>query len=475
MMPMNPVKNFLDRYKRAQILRLLTQSEPDAIEAYGRKLILPAFRRAAQQLPAYRKILSEHGLSSDDISTLNDFQKKVPVIVKEDFFPVFKIEDLVVEGKLNSLSNVMVSSGFSHEKSYGIGSFSDRQQSAFTIDTILEYLFQVSRKKTFVLNCLPMGVKIPSALPMAETSVRSDLALAILQKFRTAFEQFLIVGDPYFLKKLVEDGCASGLDWTGINVSLILGGDWFSDSYRTYMAQLLGIDFNRPDKGYLGANFGITELDLSLGHETIETIRLRQELQKDPAFRNKILGDIGGQACPELLVYYPNRYFLENTALHELVFTMLNPAALTPLIRYNTLDTGFLISHNALKKSLTDENRADLLPELKLPLLAMQGRASNHLELEGKSVHPEDIKEGLYSDAEVAGLTTGYFRMSEQRNIGQIEIQLKKHVPITADLRQKFRKALLKFAGTDLEIVIYPYQDFPYGMELDYEQKFISV
>ena len=475
---MTSLHNFIDIYKRRRILNLLTQSEPDVIEAYGRKRIIPAFQRAAQRLPAYRKLLADYDISADDIIALDEFKRKVPVITKADLFASASMEDLVVDGRLNTLANVTVSSGFTGENSCGIGSFADRRQTAFMIDTTLEYLFNISRKKTFLLNCLPMGVKIPSALPMAETGVRSDLALSILQKLRTGFEQFLIVGDPYFLKKLIEDGCAAGLDWPGINVSLILGADWFSDSYRNYLAELLGIDFDRPDRGYIGANFGITELALSIGHETIETIRLRQALQKDSNLRKQILGNLPGEASPEILVYYPNRFFLENAPdSHELVFSTLDPAALTPLIRYNTKDTGVLLPHNTVRAALTRTPGAErlLLPELKLPLLALQGRANQHLNLAGKTVRPEDIKEGLYSDPEVAGLTTGYFRMSAQQDIGQIEIQLKKNIPLTADLRQKFRKALLKLAAADLEIVIYHYQDFPYGMELNYERKFICV
>ncbi len=472
---MNSIKSLFDQYKRTCLLKLLTRSAPEDIEAYGRKLILPAFQRAARKLPAYRKFLSRHGLSRDAVKTLTDFQTHVPVLTKEDIFPSYPIQELLQEGQLKFLANVTVSSGFSRESSFGFGTFTDRGQTAFMIDTLLEYLFHVSRKRTFLLNCLPMGVKIPSSLPMAETSVCSDLAISILQKLQTAFEQFLIVGDPYFLKKLVEDGCTAGLDWPKINASLILGSDWFSDSYRHYMAQLLGVDFNQPDQGYIGANFGVTELDLSLAHETIETIRLREELQRNPDFRQKILGGPSGRACPELLVYYPNRSFLETTPQHELLFTMLNPKILTPLIRYNTRDTGRLIPHNTLQEILTQEGRRDLLPELKLPLLALQGRANKHINLGGKTVSPEDIKEGLYSDLEVAGLTTGYFRISGQGDSGQIEIQLKEHIPLTPDLRQKFRKALLKFTNTDMEIVIYHYHDFPYGMSLNYERKFVYI
>ncbi len=60
-------------------------------------------------------------------------------------------------------------------------------------------------------------------------------------------------------------------------------------------------------------------------------------------------------------------------------------------------------------------------------------------------------------------------------NEGKIEIQLKKGVTQTEDLKVKFTNALLKYVDADLEIKLYHYQDFPYGMELDYERKFKCI
>jgi len=51
----------------------------------------------------------------------------------------------------------------------------------------------------------PHGVKIPTSLPVADTSVRPDMALAIYKKFSDKFDQTIFVSDPHFLKKLVEE------------------------------------------------------------------------------------------------------------------------------------------------------------------------------------------------------------------------------------------------------------------------------
>ncbi|GAX62295.1 coenzyme F390 synthetase [Candidatus Scalindua japonica] len=426
-------------------------------------------------MPAYAKLLNDKGINQKDINTIDDFQEKVPFFTKKDFFVDTPMEELCVDKNIQSLKLAVTSSGFSGVFSLGMSTEQDQNQSIFAVDTLLEYLINISEKKTFLINCVPMGVKIPTSLPIAEVSVRSDMALALINKFTPYFEQILIIGDPHFLKKIIEDGLEQGLDWKNLSVNFITGEDWFSENFRLYLADLLEIDFNRSDSGFFGANFGIAELDLSLFHESIYTIRLRQELQKNTRLREKIFGK-NTKIIPLIFQYYPHKVFLETTQENELLFSMLNPDILMPLIRYNSQDQGAIRSYEEVKKILTEENCQHLIPDLKLPLVSVTGRSGRSLTVHGKTVTPEEIKEGLYSDYEVAFLTTGYFKLSQMAdNEGKIEIQLKKGVMKTAELKTRFTKALLKHVDADIEIHFYDYQDFPYGMDLDYERKFKCI
>ncbi|KHE90285.1 MAG: hypothetical protein SCABRO_03975 [Candidatus Scalindua brodae] len=426
-------------------------------------------------MPAYSKLLSNNGINYKDINTIEDFQKNVPVFTKKDFFVDTSMAELCVDKNIQSLKLAVTSSGFSGVFSFGMSTAENQNQIVFSIDTILDYIFKISKKKTFLINCVPMGVKVPTSLPIAETSVRSDMALAILKKFHPYFDQFLILGDPHFLKKIIEEGIEQGIVWKGMPVSLIAGQDWFSENFRLYLADLLGIDFNCPDNGLFVANMGIAELDLSLFHESIFTVRLRQELQKNARLREKFLGK-DTKIAPLIFHYYPHKIFLETTQSNELVFTMLNPDNFVPLIRYNSQDQGYIRSYEFVKKVLTEEGYPHLIPELKLPLVSIAGRADRFITVHGKNVTPEEIKEGLYSDFQVASSTTGYFKLSlKNDNEGKIEIQLKKGVKQTEKLKKKFTKALLKYVDTDIEIQCYHYHDFPYGMKLDYERKFTCI
>ena len=467
------IKKSINRWKRKKAIKILTTSSPSAIVQFGEKQLIPAFKRSLR-MPAYKRYLELNDIKFSDIRTIEDFKKNIPVISKNDLFRDFDIAELCIDGNLDAMKLAMSSSGFSGSFSFGINTQYNQKTIAFSIDTALEYVFKTDKKKTFLISCIPMGVKIPTELPIAETSIRSDMALAIIKKFHHHFEQIIIVGDPYFVKKLIEEGIDSGINWKKMNVNLIFGEDWFPESFRSYMASLLGVDFDYPDNGLIGATMGIAELDLNIFHETIETIRLRQYAQEDPRLMKALFGE-DLKICPTIFQYYPHRMFLETTESNELVFSMLSKQFLIPLIRYNSNDRGYIIPYENAKEILIKFDLKRLIPELKLPLVGVGGRNNRWLSIGNVNITPEEIKQGLYSDFEAARLTTGYFKLNKIVESGRIELQLKKGIRNSNNLQKQFKKALLKYCEADLEVVLYEYQNFPYAMELDYEKKFHPI
>ncbi len=223
---------------------------------------------------------------------------------------------------------------------------------------------------------------------------------------------------------------------------------------------------------------GIAELDLNLFHESGHSILIRRKIQENQPLREELFGK-GIRFSPIIFHYYPHRIFLEalpeSSEEKELVFSMLSPHMLIPLMRYNSRDQGWVYPYNHIKDILIKYGYNDLIPELKLPMVAVAGRQDRFLEVYGKKVYPEEIKQGLYEDFDAAFNTTGYFRLSKNEKGVKLEIQLKKGVIITQELRTRFERSLLKYAGIELPVVIYHYQDFPYSMELDYERKFKNI
>lgn len=442
----------------------------------GEKALIPAFTRAIQ-MPAYAGLLKAKGVPYTRIRTVQAFKDQVPIFRKEDIFSDFDVATLCVGGNLETMKMTTTACGLTGPCSFGINTEYNQRMIRQSTDTSLEYLFQTDRKKTFLINCMPMGVKIPTSLPSSETSVRSDMALDTVKKFSSHFDQTLIVGEPFFIKKLIEQGVQENIDFRALGVNILFAGDWFSESFRQYIAHLMGLRRKDREAGRLYAMMGIAELGLNLFHESYETVRLRHKAQYEPGLMRKLFG-VRLKTCPIIYQYYPQRIFLETTGRNELVSSVLDRHFVTPLMRYNSRDIGFLISYEALKEILISESASELIPELKLPLVAIAGRRNRHLTLKGKTVTAEDIMQGLYSFAEAASATTGYFVLSSRdtgASRGRVAIQLKKGVVNDARVKKVLKRALLEYCDEPLKVVVYDYADFPYGMELDYETRFSFV
>jgi len=472
------IRRELMLFKRRKTLKILTTTAPEQIVAYGEKQLLKAFQRAAYRVPAYKDMLKKAGCSPEKVTSMASFKSMVPLITKEEIFPKYSIRDTCLDGSISHMRSAMSSSGYSGIFSFGINTEANHRNAVQAIDTALDYIFDISRKKTLFINSLPMGVRVPTSLPVADTSVRWDMALAIFKKFSPEFDQILILSDPHFLKKVLEEGIEQGIDWTRENVHLITGEDWIPETYRSYLGSLLGTDWERMDRGLIGGTMGVAELDLNLFHESRDSIRIQRAALADKRLRYALYGE-GCDVQPTLFHYYPHRTFLEVVASEdgspELVVSMLSDALLIPLLRYNVQDVARIYPYNELKTILHDCGYGHLCPELKLPLLSVGGRKNRVVSGEGISITPEAVKQGLYEDFAVAAATTGYFRLSRNNNAFLIEVQLRKGVTCSQERELAFRNAIAKYAAAPFQLQIYLYQTFPYSMELDYERKFKNI
>lgn len=472
------IRRELTLFERRKTLKILTTTDSEKIVAYGEKQLLKAFQRAAQRVPAYKDILKKAGCSPEKVTSIAAFKSMVPLLTKEDVFPKYSIQDICLDGSIDRIRSGMSSSGFSGVYSFGINTEENHRNAVKAIDTALDYIFDISKKKTLFINSLPMGVRVPTSLPVADTSIRWDMALAIFRKFSPCFEQIIILSDPHFLKKILEDGAEQGIDWRRENVHLITGEDWIPETFRSYLGSILGTDWEKMDRGLIGGTMGVAELDLNLFHESRDSIRIQRAALIDSRLRYALYGH-GCDVQPTLFHYYPHRTFLEvvesGDGSPELVVSMLSDALLIPLIRYNVKDVARIYPYNQIKTILNDCGYGQLCPKLKLPMLSVGGRKNRALSIDNVSIAPEAVKQGIYADFAVAATTTGYFRLSNDYDALLIEVQLRKGITPSPEHEAGYRNAISAYVKAPFQLKIYTYQSFPYSMDLDYERKFKNI
>ena len=472
--------NILSQWKIGWIIGYLKNTTPQKLSKMSERLLLQAFHRAAESVPAYKEILQNAGVNPDEIKTIQQFRKNVPLLDKDSTVTRYEIDKLCVNGNLDDVVSLGSSSGTSGIFSYSVLTKKDIEATFEAHDLIATYFLNADKRKTLLINCLSMGQRVYSNLLVtADTCVYTESAVAIIKKFGRKYEQILITGNQVFIKNLIEEGYTQGIDWPSLLVHVITGGEWTSESWRAYIAHLLHIDLDRPETGIILFSGGIAELFLhTVFHETIETIKIQRLIYKDPRLRLALLGkeaDILGQ----LFIYYPNRTYLEvipsDSELGELVFSNVGPDAKTPLLRYRTYDVGKKLTYENLREALDKAGYAGVpLPELKLPLLIIYGRKNNFM-VNGQAVTPEAVKEALYLDFGVADAVTGNFKMRNLNSSLRIDIQLKPQRVAQDDLLRSLEQNIAKYVKMPFDLKLYKYEDFPDGMRLDYERKFSYV
>ena len=430
------------------------------------KYLLKVFRRYASSVPFYNNLLKEKGVDPASIDSVEAFKRLVPVIDKYDTFIKYegRISNLCVNGELGDIVAILSSSGYSGRFSYGLISRAEDKAGSNILDLYLDQRFHILDRRTLLINCLPMGVAVPSKRSVVgDVSVRPDMAIALVRGFGKDFDQILMVGENTFMKCTLELGIEKGIDWSDYNVRIIVGEESFPETYRTYMATLLGRDIDKADEVIIGSSMGISEIGLSVFQESIDTIRIRREMDTKPDLRKKYFGDM--LFTPMIFHYLPMIVYIEEQKKEgdefpEFIFTPLSLKRRLPLIRYNSHDKGMHIQAGEdLKQYLTTD----------LPLVAIFGRG-DHIVVTGKRIYVEGVKEIIYGDIDFAGKVTGNFMLPpgvhEQKPVS-LRIQLKNGISALPEIKKEAEDLIYKHYGDLLRTELVEFENMP----LDFERK----
>jgi len=449
---------------------LVSRSQQRAIEQ---------FRRAAAAVPFYKQLLARRGIRRAQITDIDAFRAAVPIIAKRDVFGSHQLADLLVDRSLAGIAALVSSSGLT-ASSFSLGMINPKGTQSMVEDTdrLLDAWFQTSKNKTFVINTFAMGVSVPTSLPGINLSVRSDKVLALLRALKPYYEQFVVISDVYFLKKLLEDGRNAGLRWSRWPVQFAMGGEWFPESYRQYLASLVEVDLDRSHpRARIMSSMGAAELGFNVCFETHDTVRLRRLADSDERVRQALFGSI--DTVPMIGHYDPRRWFIEVTPAQEagsgggaFAFTSLDLHAAMPLVRYQTGDCGYILPYERVRQILRGLKYDAYIPALKYPLMAVAGRTDHALPAAGQSVRMEFLRSLVYSQGKLASTTTGQFHAKARG--GRLHLRIQLQATVEPRRRATIQAQWSSLFNRHFPAVVraVPYYDFHGALSVDYERKF---
>jgi phenylacetate-CoA ligase len=416
-----------------------------------------AFHRAVETSPGYRDFLAARGYDAAGADCWQD----IPFVEKADVFGGDSLDWMAAPG-VTGLAEIVSSSGHTGLFSLGAATHNDQAAMADRVDGLLTLLGAGPDSPTLLVNTLSMGVAVPSRLATVATpSVHVEMALGLLVKVAPRFDRVVLVGEPLFLAELARLWRDASSERP--STFIFTGGEWVAESWRTYVAQTLGIH-----PGMISVSFGAAEVGVHLLFETPDLGAARRALMGDPAAAAAgTWGDLcHGAYVPSLLTYDPQRLVVEQRAHADgpptLVVTGLDESALQ-LVRYDLGDAACVLDADQISQLAVNAGTP-----IEGPVVALAGRREA-LSTPSGPLCIEAVKEALFADADRAEQVTGRFRLSRGTS-GTIWCDVEARTTASFD-SSGLAARISEKTGVSVEVIIHAAGTYPHHAAGDWSHK----
>jgi phenylacetate-CoA ligase len=366
---------------------------------------LELFQSVAHSVPAYGAFLEHHGVSPDAIREFADFER-LPTITKENYLLRYPLPQLCRNGRLESNDMIAVSSGSTGTPCFWPRFLCDEIEVVTRFEQVFHGSFRADERRTLAVVCFTLGTwvggmyttaccRLLAAKGYPITVVtpgnnREEIYKAVAE-LSPLYDQTVLLGYPPFLKGIVDEGRARGIDWATHGIRCVMAGEVFSEEWRGLVGERAGSHDPLHDSASL---YGTADAGV-LGNETPLSICIRRWLSANPRASRELFRE---SRLPTLVQYDPMSRFFE--ALEGgLIFSGDNGI---PLIRYNILDTGGIVAFDALLEFLRDWGfdplaafASDARGVYRLPFVYVFGRSNFTVSYYGANIFPENVTVGL--------------------------------------------------------------------------------
>jgi phenylacetate-CoA ligase len=367
---------------------------------------LALFHDVAVDVPAYRAFLTKQGISHRSIQTFEDFAK-LPLITKDNYHSRYPLADLCHNGQLATCDMIAVSSGSTGKPTFWPRFLTDELQIATRFEQIFHDSFNADSRSTLAVICFTLGTWVGGIyttnccrylaskgypISVVTPGNNKEEIYRVVQELGTAFEQVVLLGYPPFLKDVIDNGIARGVEWQRYQIKLVMAGEVFSEEWRSLVGERVGSKNPCYDSASL---YGTADAGV-LGNETPLSICIRRFLAEHPEASRALFGE---SRLPTLVQYDPLSRFFE-VKDGTLLFSGDNGI---PLVRYHISDNGGLIPYEAMLKFLAEwgfDPVAALQQEGErgihsLPFVYVFGRSNFTVSYFGANIYPENVTVGL--------------------------------------------------------------------------------
>lgn len=410
--------------------------------------VLGLFERAVANVPAYRAFLAAQGVDPSGVKSLADYAR-VPVVTKDNYVRVYPLAERCRGGRLDAVETLALSSGSTGEATIWPRDLRDEVEVTRRFEHVFRHGFRAAERRTLAVVAFPLGTWVggmytaacgrllaAKGYPLTVVTPGNNVPeiLRIVALLGGMFEQVVLLGYPPFMKGVIDEGLARGIDWAALRPKLVLAGEVFTEEWRSWVAEQAGM---ADPVGDIAALYGTADAGV-LGNETRLSVAIRRYLAAHPDAAEALFGE---RRLPTLVQVDPHARFFETLEMLETFETsgtnargsgpgvdrtlLFSADGVAPLVRYHISDRGGVIPYDAMIRALVARGfdpSADpsvaLAPVVPLPFVYVFGRSHHAVSFYGANVFPEMVSVGL-AEAPLRASLTGKFVMQVEEDAGR--------------------------------------------------------
>ncbi len=392
----------IERFIKTPLATRLAQHQHVATESYTVELA----KAVAQEVPAYQAFLRGHGVNLTDIRTMRDF-RNLPLMTKQDYVHAYPLNQRCRGGELAQTDMIAVSSGSTGLPIAWPRTLKHELDIAYRFEHVFRESFQAHQSNTLAVVCFPLGTWVGGMftadccrhlamkgypLTVVTPGNNAEEIFRVVETLGPAYQQVVLLGYPPFVKGVVDQGIARGMDWSRYYIKFVFAGEVFSEEWRDIVCERVAAKDPVYDTASL---YGTADAGV-LGNETPLSIVIRRFFAHRPEAARAVFGE---SHLPTLVQYDPTSRYFE---LHDntLVVSGDNGA---PLVRYHIADKGGIFSYDDMLACVRDAGgdtetlQAGRNKEhyYSLPFVYVFGRADFTVSYYGANIYPENVTVGL--------------------------------------------------------------------------------
>lgn len=393
------------------------------------------FEKARRECPAYADFLEKQGFKNVRLNGWIPDLSSIPPMDKANFIKVYSMASRCYGGKLPVRGAVIdQSSGSTGKPTSWVRGPDERKAVARVMQLALRE--HVGNKQILFVNAFALGpwatgmsvsYSIADECLLISVGPDVDKIVGVLEDFGSDDFLYVIAGYPPFLKMLVD---SKRVDWSKYDSIAFYGGEGMSEGMRSYLLE----SFHE-----VYGDYGASDLEINIAAENAFTVAVRRLMATNESLRRRInarLSRLPGlerlqDAMPHIFQYNQLDYVVETNQEGELLITVGRASNVSPRVRYNIHDNGFVMLHKELVFLLASEgvDVSSLPPAIAdMPVMLHYGRSDLAASYYGCKIPPGDIEKIVFEVPELARIFNSF------RMITAEDAEHNKHLTIAIEL-----------------------------------------